>query len=95
MLAKDQLITDLEHLATARPFMIELAFHDIAELRAATPLLEQMDCRIWVNTLDLSNPLQFSDSQAQDDPEKYGGHSPRGRWRHSDRYARISCTLAQ
>lgn len=64
---------DLQILAQKHPIMIELFFDDLDELIQAKPLLESMDCRIWINTLDPVHPLDMMDSNALIDPEKVWG----------------------
>jgi glycerophosphoryl diester phosphodiesterase len=68
-----QLLADLEKLAMSKPFMIEIVSSGIEELYKAKPLLEEMDCRIWINTLDPIEPLNFSDAEAKLHPEKIWG----------------------
>lgn len=66
-------LDDLQTLAPKRPIMIELSFDDLHELQQAKPLLESMDCRIWINTLDPVHPLDMMDSTALINPEKVWG----------------------
>jgi glycerophosphoryl diester phosphodiesterase len=70
---KGQLITNLKALETAKPFMIELIPQNIEELWEAKQQLEKMDCRIWINTLDLVPPFDFSDSKAVINPDNIWG----------------------
>jgi glycerophosphoryl diester phosphodiesterase len=67
------LIEDLQHLARWSPDMIELKFTSLEELHQAGPVLEQMDCRIWVNTLDPVHLLDLSDSRALQSPDVVWG----------------------
>ncbi|MCE0495164.1 glycerophosphodiester phosphodiesterase family protein [Vibrio salinus] len=60
-------------LSDLQPKMIEFSFEDLEEFRAAKPLLQQLDYRIWLNTLDPVNVLGFADGKALRDPEAIWG----------------------
>lgn len=64
---------DLERIARLSPPMIETTFQDLAEIAAARPLLDRMNARVWVNTIDVSHPVGFSDTLALRDPDAVWG----------------------
>lgn len=65
--------TDIEAIAAFRPPMIELKFTDLAEIAAAHDTARRHGVRLWVNTLDVSHNLDFSDSRALVDPDDVWG----------------------
>lgn len=68
-----RLIADIEAVAAFSPAMIELKFDDLAEVAGARESLSRHGIRLWVNTLDVSYNLDFSDSRALADPDGVWG----------------------
>jgi glycerophosphoryl diester phosphodiesterase len=67
--AKGTLLQTIEMLAPLAPKMIELFFEDFEEFLSVQHLLDQLDYRVWLNTLDPVNVLGYCDHQALRDPE--------------------------
>jgi len=64
---------DLRMIEPLKAPMIEVKFTDIADLAAGREELERQNIRLWINTLDVSYNLDFSDSRALSDPEGVWG----------------------
>ncbi len=64
---------DLRMIEPLNAPMIEVKFTDIADLAAGREELERQNIRLWINTLDVSYNLDFSDSRALSDPEGVWG----------------------
>ncbi|KQR71540.1 glycerophosphodiester phosphodiesterase family protein [Rhizobium sp. Leaf341] len=65
---KDRFAEDLRRIAALRPPMIEVKFDDIDDIAAAQDELVRQNIRVWINTLDVSHCLDYSDSHALHDP---------------------------
>ncbi|MEP3349571.1 MAG: glycerophosphodiester phosphodiesterase family protein [Marinomonas sp.] len=66
--AKGNLLQCIEMLEPLAPKMIELFFEDFEEFLSVQPLLDKLDYRIWLNTLDQVNVLGYCDHQALRNP---------------------------
>jgi glycerophosphoryl diester phosphodiesterase len=64
---------DLRRIEAFRAPMIEVKFTDIAELAAGRLELERQNIRLWINTLDVSHCLDFTDTRALVEPDDVWG----------------------
>jgi glycerophosphoryl diester phosphodiesterase len=68
---------DLRLIERFRPPMVEVGFSDPDDIAAAREELERQDIRVWINTLDVSHPLDFNDTRALADPDAVWGRLAR------------------